>query len=171
MYSGLNESFKNKTWKRQLLRPTLIEWGVGVSPADTPESYLFRLLTSCQSVQMWDETKGGRQILLLHFEMRLTSMELSLLPSGSPWVPIFFQGPNFLPRSPFSLFQSEECAKRQSIHYLLYVEQLKRWIFRGTSSHWNWHKSEHQIKPHSVKMFFHNFSSLHFKELDRFDQF
>ena len=49
---------------------------------------------------------------------------------GSPWGPFSIfgspKGPHFLQRSPFCLFQAEECAKSRRIHYLLYVDHLKR---------------------------------------------
>ena len=42
----------------------------------------------------------------------------TFLVVGSP------KGPHFLPRSLFSLFQAEERAKSESIHYLLNVDHL-----------------------------------------------
>ena len=42
----------------------------------------------------------------------------TFLVVGSP------KGPHFLPRSLFSLFQAEERAKSESIHYLLNVDHM-----------------------------------------------
>ena len=93
---------------------------------------------------------------------------------GSPWGPFSVfgspKGPHFLSRSPFSLFQAEERAKSQSIHYYPCHLHIKGWIFRDTSIQWKWHKPVYQMKPHSVKMFFHNSSPLYFKKLACFDQ-
>ena len=102
----------------------------------------------------------------------------ALLPSGSPFgdpgphgdlfqflgpqkVPIFFQGPHFI------YFRLKNALK---VHYYPCPLHIKGWIFRDTSIQWKWHKPVYQMKPHPVKMFFHNSSPLYFKNLACFDQ-
>ena len=59
----------------------------------------------------------------------------SLLPSGSPFGDLFSaygspKGPLFLSRSPFFLFQAEERAKSQNIHYYPWHLHIKRVNFQ-----------------------------------------
>ena len=82
-------------------------------------------------LQNWARLKNG-QHCRWSWLMRWT--RITLLPSGSPfWYPgphgDLFQilGPQkvrIFSRSPFSPFQAEECAKSQSSHYLLNVDNL-----------------------------------------------